>query len=386
MKITIVGPGAVGATLAASFLPSGAQVSLLGSPGAQLDAIVAHGLLLRSGGREERHRLPAAADPALLDVPDLVVLCVKSQDLTGAVASVLPWITAGTDLLVVANGVPWWLLATVEDAPGDQVIRSVDPRGELLALLPPSRVLAGVAHFSSSVPAPGEVTHTGGDLLILGEPLGGTSERAERYAKALSHGPVRAELSMDIRTALWEKLLGNVNLNPVSALTGATVIDILDTPAVRNLCATIFTEAAEVGSRLGIPTAMTAEERLDVARRLGAFRTSMLQDSDRGRRLETDAILGAVRELARRTGVLSPGMDAVDGLLSLRERMRHGEAEAGGGTEPGGAEPESGGAEPEGCGTATQGTGAEPEGSGAEPESRQAEPGGAAGAAGARGR
>ncbi|MFE2040320.1 2-dehydropantoate 2-reductase [Streptomyces sp. NPDC059477] len=330
MKITIVGPGAVGAALAASFLPSGAQVSLLGAPGAHLDAIVEHGLLLRTGGQEVRHQLAASADPARLDEPDLVVICVKTQDLPGAVASVLPWIAAGADLLVVANGVPWWLLATVEDAPGDQVIRAVDPEGQLLELLPPSRVLAGVAHFSSSVPAPGEVAHTGGDLLILGEPLGGSSERAEKYAKALSQGPVRAELNTDIRTAIWEKLLGNVNLNPVSALTEATVIDILDTPAVRDLCATIFTEAAEVGARLGVPTAMTAEERLDVARRLGAFRTSMLQDSDRGRRLETDAILGAVRELARRTGVPSPGMDAVDGLLSLRERMRHGETGRGG--------------------------------------------------------
>jgi 2-dehydropantoate 2-reductase len=103
------------------------------------------------------------------------------------------------------------------------------------------------------------------------------------------------------------------------------VDEILTSPELRALCAAIFTEAAEVGARLGIPTTMSADERLDVAARLGAFRTSMLQDSDRGRRLETDAILGAVRELARRTGVPSPAMDAVDGLLSLREHVRHGD-------------------------------------------------------------
>jgi 2-dehydropantoate 2-reductase len=329
LKITIVGPGAVGATLAASFTASGAQVSLLGAPGAHLDAIVEHGLLVDSTGRSARYRLAASHDPAQLPEPDLVVICVKGQDLSAAVARVRPWIEAGADVLVVANGVPWWLLATV--AADDPVIRSVDPDGGLLELLPPIRVMAGVAHFSSSVPAPGQVTHSGGDCLIIGDPRGGVSARVDRCAKALSAGPVRAEVSADIRTAIWEKLLGNVNLNPVSALTGGSVLEILETPDLRQLCAAIFTEAAEVGARLGIPTAMSADERLDVASRLGNFRTSMLQDSDRGRPLETDAILGAVRELARRTGVPSPAMDAVDGLLSLRERIRHADQ----GQEPG---------------------------------------------------
>jgi 2-dehydropantoate 2-reductase len=321
VRITIVGPGAVGATLAASFTTSSAEVSLLGAPGAHLDAIVEHGLLLDTVGHTELHRLAASHDPAWLPEPDLVVICVKSQDLSGAVARVRPWIEAGADVLVVANGVPWWLLAGV--GTDDAVVRSVDPDGGLLELLPPGRVMAGVAHFSSSVPAAGHVTHASGDRLIVGDPLGGVSDRVDRCAKALAAGPVRAEASADIRTAVWEKLLGNVNINPVSALTGGTVLDILDSPELRQLCAAIFTEAAEVGARLGIPTAMSADERLDVARRLGAFRSSMLQDSDRGRRLETDAIVGAVRELARRTGVPTPALDAVDGLLSMRERVRH---------------------------------------------------------------
>jgi 2-dehydropantoate 2-reductase len=322
MQITIVGPGAVGALLAASFVPSGAEVSLLGVPGAHLAALAARGLLLRSMGRTARHRLAASHDPADLPAPDLVVVCVKSQDLSAAVARIRPWIDAGADLLVVANGVPWWLLAT-NGTGGDQVIRAVDPDGSLLRLLPPTRVMAGVAHFSSSVPAPGEVAHTGGDLLIVGDPLGGVPARVDRCVKALAGGPILAEADADIRTVIWEKLLGNVNLNPVSALTGATVAEILQAPGARQLCAAIFTEAARVGAELGIPTVMSADERLDIAAKLRAFRTSMLQDSDRGRPLETDAIIGAVRELARRTGVASPAMDAVDGLLSLRERVRH---------------------------------------------------------------
>jgi 2-dehydropantoate 2-reductase len=323
LKITIVGPGSVGGTLTASFAASGAQLSLLGTPGAHLDAILEHGLLVDSPGLTRRYSLAASHDPAQLPEPDLVVICVKGHDLYSAVTRVRPWIEAGADLLVVVNGVPWWLLAALGGA-NDQVIRTVDPDGGLLDLLPPGRVMAGVAHFTSSVPAPGHVKHFTGDRLIIGDPLGGTSDRLDQCAKALAAGPVRAEMSTDIRTALWEKLLGNVNINPISALTGGTVRQILQSPELRQLCVAIFNETADLGVSLGIPTEMSAVERLDViAGRLGDFRTSTLQDSDRGRRLETDGILGAVRELACRTGVPSPALDAVDGLLSLREHLRH---------------------------------------------------------------
>ncbi|MFC8147250.1 ketopantoate reductase family protein [Streptomyces paradoxus] len=324
-----MGPGAVGATLAGAFAAAGAEVGLLGRPGSHLDAIAAQGLQLRGRrtGDEVRHRFPTAYDAARLPVPDLAVVCVKSQYLLPTARSVRTWIEQGVDVLVVANGVPWWLLSTVERAGDDPVLRSVDPDGELLRLLPAERVMSGVAHFSSAVEGPGRVTHLSGDKLIIGDPTGGISDRVHRCAAALSAGPVRPEPSADIRRDIWEKLLGNVNLNPVSALTGATVLDILDDPDVRHLCAAMFDETAAVGRALGIESAMTADDRLDIARKLGAFRTSMLQDADRGRPLELDAIVGAVRELARRTDVPSPSLDAVHGLLALRERVRgHGES------------------------------------------------------------
>ncbi|MER7566859.1 2-dehydropantoate 2-reductase [Streptomyces sp. NPDC097941] len=334
-RITIVGPGAVGATLAGAFAASGADVSLLGRPGPHLDAITAQGLVLRSRekGTEHRHRFPTVYDAGQLPVPDLAVLCVKSQHLLEATRSVRAWIEHGVDVLVVANGVPWWLLSTADEAgealeetapsrPYDPVLRSVDPEGELLELLPPERVMAGVAHFSSALDAPGRATHVSGTRLIVGDPLGGLSDRVARCTAALSAGPVHGEPSTDIRRDIWEKLLGNVNLNPVSALTGATTRDILDAPEVRRVCVAMFEETAAVGAALGIKSTMTAGQRLDVARELGAFRTSMLQDADRGRPLELDAVVGAVRELARRTAVPSPFLDAVHGLLALRERVR----------------------------------------------------------------
>ncbi|GCB52932.1 ketopantoate reductase family protein [Streptomyces sp. NL15-2K] len=323
-RITVVGPGAVGATLAGAFAASGAEVCLLGRPGPHLVAIAAQGLLLRGRetGGEVRHRFPTAYDAARLPVPDLAVVCVKSQYLLPAARSMRTWVGRGVDVLVVANGVPWWLPSTVERAGEDPVLRSVDPDGELLRLLPAERVMSGVAHFSSAVDGPGRVTHVSGTRLIIGDPTGGISQRVTQCAAALPAGPVRPEPSADIRRDIWEKLLGNVNLNPVSALTGATVLDILDDPDVRQVCAAVFDETAAVGAALGIESAMTAEERLDIARELGAFRTSMLQDADRGRPLELDALVGAVRELARRTGVPSPSLDAVHGLLALRERVR----------------------------------------------------------------
>ncbi|MGW0815877.1 ketopantoate reductase family protein [Streptomyces viridiviolaceus] len=323
-RITIVGPGAVGATLAGAFAASGADVCLLGRPGPHLDAIAAQGLVLCSRQARSEHRFwfPTAYDAGQLPFPDLAVLCVKSQDLLAAARSIRLWIDHGVEVLVVANGVPWWLLSTVGQAGGEPVLRSVDPEGELLHLLPARRVMAGVAHFSSALDAPGQVTHLSGTRLVVGDPTGGVSNRVARCAAALSAGPVHPEPSRDIRRDIWEKLLGNVNLNPVSALTGANVLEILDDPALRQVCADMFEETAAVGAALGIDAAMTADERLAVARELGAFRTSMLQDADRGRPLELDAIVGAVRELARRTGVPSPSLDVVYALLALREYVR----------------------------------------------------------------
>lgn len=324
-RITIVGPGAVGAVLAGAFAASGAEVSLLGRRGRHLGAIARDGLRLRGPetGTQVRHRFPAAYDAARLPVPELAVVCVKSQDLLPAARSIRPWIDHGAELLVVVNGVPWWLPSTVGGAGDDPVLRSVDPGGELLRLIPAERVMAGVAHFSSVVDAPGQVTRTSGTGLLVGDPLGGISARVARCVRALAEGPIRAEAGDDIRRDVWEKLLGNVNLNPVSALTGATVLEILDDPEAHRICVAMFDEAKAAGAALGIETAMTAGERLHIARRLGAFRTSMLQDAERGTPLELDAIVGAVRELARRAGVPTPSLDAVQGLLALRERIRH---------------------------------------------------------------
>ncbi|MFI8221237.1 ketopantoate reductase family protein [Streptomyces sp. NPDC085932] len=325
-RIAVVGPGAVGATLAGALAASGAEVCLLGRTGPHLTAIAEQGLEVRSAetGTGARHRFPAGSDTAQLPVPDLAVICVKSQHLLAAARSIGAWLDQGVEVLVVANGVPWWLLSTMGQFAADPILRAVDPDGELLRLLPPERVMFGVAYFSSIVDEPGRVTHVSGTGLIIGDPAGGISDRVTRCTADLSAGLVRPESCADIASVIWEKLLGNVSLNPVSALTGATVVDILDDAAVRQVCATMLDETASVGAALGLGSTMTADERLAISRKLGPFRTSMLQDTDRNRPLELDAIVGAVRELAHRTGVPSPTLDTVHGLLTLREHIRHG--------------------------------------------------------------
>ena len=322
--ITIVGPGAIGAVLAGAVAAGGSDVSLLGRRGAHLEAIIERGLEGRSAqtGTQLRYPIRATDDPAELPTPELVVICVKSQDLLSVVRSIERWIDGGADLLVVANGAPWWLPSTTEVLRGDPILRSVDPDGQLSRSLPAARVMAGVAHFSSAVEEPGRVVHVSGNRLLVGDPVGGVSQRVTRCVAALSGGPIEATASADVRRDVWEKLLGNVNLNPVSALTGATVEEIAGDPLVRSICATMFDEVTAVGARLGLETGMTAGERLDIALQLGAFRTSMLQDAERGRPLELDAIIGAARELAQRTGVPSPALDTVHGLLALREKAQ----------------------------------------------------------------
>jgi len=219
------------------------------------------------------------------------------------------------------NGVPWWFgvgVPELERAP----LESVDPGGTIGAAIAFERVVGCVVHASASVAEPGLVQHRMGQGLIVGEPRGAPSDRVERIAEVLAHAGFDATRSADIRRDIWYKLWGNMTMNPVSAITGATGDRVLADPLVRAFNSAAMREAAAIGARLGCPIEQSPEDRHAITARLGAFKTSMLQDVEAGRPIELDAIIGVVHELGQRLGVPTPNIDALFGLARLFGRVR----------------------------------------------------------------
>jgi 2-dehydropantoate 2-reductase len=325
MKIAVVGVGAVGGLLAARLALAGHDVSAL-ARGATLAALRKQGLRLRMAGEESVARIPASDQPQALGEQDLVVIAVKGTTLAGVARTLQPLLGAHTVVMPAMNGVPWWFLQTPPTAqrlaPAEQRIASIDPQGHIAASLALERVLGCVVHLTCSSPEPGVVKHGFGDRLIVGEPNGGASTRVEQICAALAEAGFKSEPSTDIRRDIWYKLWGNMTMNPVSALTGATTAAMLDDALVRDFVLRTMAEAAEVGARLGCPVDQSGEERMALTRQLGAFKTSMLQDTLAGRALELDALVSAVHEIGGRFGVAMPNIGALLGLTRLMARER----------------------------------------------------------------
>jgi 2-dehydropantoate 2-reductase len=224
-------------------------------------------------------------------------------------------------VLPAMNGVPWWFGAGIE-ALGKRPLESVDPGGVIAAALPFAQVVGCVVHAAVSTAAPGIAVHRMGHGLILGEPPGGESARVRELAVLFSGAGFEARTSANIRYDIWYKLWGNMTMNPVSALTGATLDRALDDELVRNFCSSAMREAAMVGARIGCDVRESPEDRHAVTRKLGAAKTSMLQDAEALRPLELDALVGAVRELGQRVGVETPNIDSLFGLARLFGRVR----------------------------------------------------------------
>lgn len=321
MKVCIVGAGAIGGFIGTRLAVSGqAQVSAL-ARGATLQALQQQGWRLRMGDQLLQAPARAEARPDALGVQDLLVIAVKSPALPALAPTLAPLIGRHTLLLPAMNGVPWWFAMGVPGL-GAAPLHSVDPGGGIAAVLPAAQVIGCVVHASAASPEPGLVQHQRGQGLIVGEPAGGTSERARHVAELLAQAGFELSVSEHIRHDLWYKLWGNLTMNPVSALTGATIDRILADPDVRNFCSAAMAEAAAVGARIGCPISESPEDRHAVTARLGAFRTSMLQDVDAGRAIELDSIVAAVQELGQRTGVATPQVSALLGLTRLFARGR----------------------------------------------------------------
>jgi len=263
----------------------------------------------------------ASASPAKLGVQDLVVIAVKAPALLNVARQIAPLIGPDTIVLTAMNGVPWWFFQGFGGAYAGTQLRAVDATGEIAAAIPAASIIGCVVHASCSVNEPGVIRHHFGNGLIIGEPSGHQSERVQALVELLVRAGFAASVSGQIQKDAWYKLWGNLTVNPISAFTGATTDLILGDELVRDFISKVMLEAKEIGARIGIPIDQQPQDRHAVTFKLGAFKTSMLQDVEAGRKVELDALVTVVKELGELTKVPTPFTDALLGLSRLHARV-----------------------------------------------------------------
>ena len=322
MKACIYGAGAIGGWLGMALAQAGCELSLV-ARGATLRALQTEGLRLRrADGTLAQTAVNAHDKPAALGVQDLVVVAVKAPGLPEVAQAMAPLIGPDTLVLTAMNGVPWWFLDGFGGAAQGQALQSVDAGGVIARAIPGRQVVGSVVHTSCALESPGFVRQHFGNRLIVGEPDGSRSARLQALAETLQRGGIDVELSQCIQKDIWFKLWGNLTVNPISALTGATTDRILGDDLVRGFVSAVMLEAKAIGEKIGLPIDQQPEDRHAVTRKLGAFKTSMLQDVEAGKPLEIDALVGAVRELGQITHTPTPHTDALLGLVRLMAQTR----------------------------------------------------------------
>jgi 2-dehydropantoate 2-reductase len=326
MKITVVGLGAVGGAFAGLLgtLPSSKYIQLSAiARGKALTALQTQGLAWTDAtGQTHQFALTASDDAADLGPQDVVIVAVKGPSLEGVAPVVQKLLAPHTVVLVAMNGVPWWFFDGLGGACDGLKLPVLDPQGVIAQCIPTSQVLGCVVHFSAQSPSAGVVQNMKGNQLIIGEPAGGVSARAQGLADCLNAAGFDVKVSPRIQQDIWFKLWGNMTMNPVSALTGAPCDQILDDDLVRSFCSAVMLEAQAIGARIGCDIAQAPEDRHAVTRKLGSFKTSMLQDVEYERQIELDTLLGAVRAMGQHLQMPTPSMDALYGLTRLMARTR----------------------------------------------------------------
>ena len=325
MKVTIFGAGAIGGFLGTRLAQSGCEVAAV-ARGATAAALRAHGWRLRTGNNTVAMPARVAEKPSELGPQELVVVAVKGPALASVAAAISPLLDRDTIVMTAMNGVPWWFFDGFGGEHAGVRLTSIDPDGSIAAAIPAHHVVGCVVHASCASPEPGLTRHNVGNRLIIGEPSSGhngaDSPRMRTLAETLAGAGFDVEISACIQRDVWYKLWGNMTMNPVSALTGATVDRVLDDSLVNGFCLEVMREAAAIGARIGCPIEQSGEDRNAVTRKLGAFKTSMLQDVEAGKPVEIDVLLSAAREIGQLVGERTPQLDALLGLSRLHARMR----------------------------------------------------------------
>ena len=319
MKFAIVGAGAIGAFLGAMLGRAGEDVTLI-ARGAHLRAMQEHGVRVRGEIGDFQVNAKATDDPKTIGEVDSLILTLKTHSVPAMAASLRPLIGSNTSIVTAQNGFPWWYFYRHGGEWEGTHLESVDPRGVTSQNLDPARVVGCVVYPSAEIVEPGIVFHHEGTRFAIGEPDGSKSERCRRIADSLIKAGLRCPIRTNIRHDIWVKLMGNVAYNPISALTRATLIEIVQCSDTRNLAAAIMSEADSVANKLGIEIGVSIEQRLEGAEKVGHHKTSMLQDIEAGKPTELDAIVGAVIELGDKLGLSLPNTKAVYACVKLLEQ------------------------------------------------------------------
>jgi ketopantoate reductase len=317
MKICVVGAGAIGGLMAVKLSLAGNEVTVI-DQGAHLAAIQKSGLkLIWEDGSEHVAKLKAVGTAAEAGPQDLVILAVKAHFLDQVARDVEVLLAKDTMIVTVQNGMPWWYFHDFKGPLKGTTLKTLDPSGLLARHIPGERIVGCVVYPAAAVTEPGVIKHVEGDRFPVGELDGSASERVQRLHDLLVAAGFRSRVLDDIRSEIWLKAWGNLSFNPISALTHATLEDICTFPETRKLAAAMMAEAQVIGEKLGVTFRHTIEKRIEGAQSVGKHKTSMLQDVEAGRSLETEALVGAILEMGSLVQAPAPSIEAVYACVKL---------------------------------------------------------------------
>jgi len=319
VKITVYGAGAIGGYLAAELTLAGEDVSIV-ARGPHLQAIRERGLKLLIEGKEKLARVRATEDPGEIGAQDYVVLTLKAHSVAPVVDRMRPLLGPDTAVVTAQNGILWWYFYKLRGPWENERLPIADPGGKIWDGLGPQRAIGCVVYPSCEIVEPGVVRHIDGKRFMLGEPDGTKSERVTALSKILTSAGLKSPVRTRIRDDIWLKLWGNVSFNPVSAVTGATLEEMTENPGTREVIRKMMLEAESVARKLGVDFPVDVDTRISWGAEVGAHKTSMLQDLEKGRPMEIDALVASVSELGRLTSVPTPTIDTLLALVRLRAR------------------------------------------------------------------
>jgi len=321
MKVAVVGAGAIGGYLGAKLALAGEDVTFI-ARGRNLEAIRASGmqLVLEDGSKHIAAPVKAFQNPADAGTQEFILLTVKAHQVTALAPQLQAMYGPDTAVVTMQNGIPWWYFQRYGGELEGRPVTSADPDATIARHIEPRRIIGSVVYPAAELVQPGVVQVVEGNRFTLGELDGSTTPRIEAISQALIRSGLKAPIVADIRSEIWLKLWGNLSFNPISALTHATLVEICQFPLTRSLAAAMMTEAQQIAEKLGVTFRVSLEKRIAGAERVGAHKTSMLQDVEHGRAIELEALVGSVAELGRMTATPTPHIDAVYACASLLAR------------------------------------------------------------------